>query len=64
MLELYRKIAPGMYVEGGVKGMLLNNRSDIDVNTANVDISGEDSLITGGVNFNGGVSYRVFGGFS
>ena len=64
MLELYRRIAPGMYLEGGVKGLLLNNRADIDVNTANVDLSGEDSFITGGVNFNGGVSYRIFRGFS
>jgi hypothetical protein len=64
MLELYRKFAPGMYLEGGVKGMLLNNRADIDVNTANVDLSGDDSFITGGVNFNGGVSYRIFRGCS
>lgn len=64
MLELYREIAPDFYVVGGVKGLLLNNRVDIDADTENIDRSGEDSFITGGVNFNGGINYRVFRGFS
>lgn len=64
MVELYRRVAPGLYIEGGAKGLLLNNRADIDADTANVDRSGEDSFLTGGVNFNGGVSYRMFRGFS
>lgn len=64
MLELYRQIGPALNLEGGVKGMLLNNRMDLDLNTGNRDQSGEDSLITGGVNFRGGISYRAFRGVS
>lgn len=62
MVELFRRISTGTYLQGGVKGMLLNNRADLDVNTENIDMSGEDSFITGGVNFHGGLSYRPFRG--
>ena len=62
MLELYRRVTPSTYLEGGVRGMLFNNRADIDVRTATREISGEDSFVSGGVGFNGGLSYRPFGG--
>lgn len=62
MLELYRRVTPSTYLVGGVKGMLLHNRSDVDADTANHDGSGEDSFVTGGVNFNGGITCRPFRG--
>lgn len=64
MVELFRRITAGSYLEGGVKGMLLNNRSELDVETETIQLSGEDSSITGGVNFHGGISYRPFRGFN
>ena len=62
MLELFHPVTSSMYLEGGVKGLLLNNDADLDVDTANFDLSGDDSFVTGGVNFNGGVSYRALRG--
>ena len=64
MLELYRPMTTATSLNGGVKGMLLNNNAKINVDTLNNDATGEDSFITGGVNFWGGVTYRPFRGVS
>ena len=63
-LELFRHLTQSTALEGGVKGMLLNNDAEIDVNTGNIDQTGDDSFVTGGVNFYGGVNYRPFRGLN
>jgi hypothetical protein len=62
MVEFFRKFTSSAYLTGGVKGLLLSNRADLEINTANINLSGDDSFVTGGLNFHGGVSFRPFRG--
>ena len=64
MVELFQPMTTTVSLNGGAKGMLLNNDAEVDVDTANLDSNGDDSFVTGGVNFWGGVTYRPMRGLS